>query len=188
MYPCISYDVDTLAATITVMPAEDGADLPTVPLIDTVELPAASETLVALEAIEPSDAKQVVLQQAASFPIFQIPYDGPFVPPGVGFGINERLATPYYVAGTVVADTCETWEVISTPPGLGHSFHGHTSRFMVTHIDGIEVEAPFWRDTMPINGANITAHICFNTVEPGDMAMVHCHAPAHLGKTELSTA
>jgi hypothetical protein len=80
----------------------------------------------------------------------------------------------------VTAGTCETWTVTSFPPFSEHPFHSHTSRFMITHIDGVEVEEPFWRDTFPINGFNFTAHICFDALEPGDSLLTHCHMPSHL--------
>jgi len=119
------------------------------------------------------------MKQAVGFPLFQIPYEGPFVPPGVGFGMNDEFIMPHTYSGTVGAGTCETWEVISDPPGLEHAFHTHQTKFMVTHIDGVAVETPFWRDTMPVDGSNITIHICFDALQPGEGMLVHCHAPSH---------
>jgi suppressor of ftsI len=179
-YPCISYDVEQVAFTITVL-ADDSFQAATTSLISEVVLPAYSERLMALAAMEPVDEKLVTLKQATTYPIFQVPYDGVFAPPGVGFGINDRIMTPGHYAGNVTADTCETWTVISDPPGIEHPFHAHATKFMVTHIDAVEVEVPFWRDTFPIDGYNFTAHVCFdNVLEPGDSVIAHCHMPSHL--------
>jgi FtsP/CotA-like multicopper oxidase with cupredoxin domain len=178
-FPCISYGIEQIAFTVTVLP-DDSFVAATTSLISEVELPVYSEKLVALAATEPVDEKIVALEQALTYPIFQVPYDGPFIPPGVGFGVNGRLMTPWHYAGNVTAGTCETWTVTSFPPFSEHPFHSHTSRFMITHIDGVEVEEPFWRDTFPINGFNFTAHICFDALEPGDSLLTHCHMPSHL--------
>jgi FtsP/CotA-like multicopper oxidase with cupredoxin domain len=181
-YPCISYDVEQVAFTITVL-AVDSFEAATTSLISEVELPAYSERLMALAAMEPVDEKIISLEQAFTYPIFQVPFDGIFAPPGVGFGMNKRLMTPWEYAGNVTADTCETWTVTSFPPFAEHPFHAHAAKFLVTHIDGVEVAVPFWRDTFPINGFNFTAHICFggaDVLEPGDAVLAHCHMPSHL--------
>ena len=175
-YPCISYDVEQVAFTITVL-ADDSA---TASLISEVALPAPSERFIALAATEPVDEKLVTMNRAG-YPIFQVPYDGVFVPPGVGFGMNDRLMTPGHYAGNVIPGTCETWTVTSDPPGVEHPFHAHAAKFMVTHIDAVEVEVPFWRDTFAIDGYSFTAHICFdNVLQPGDSVIAHCHMPSHL--------
>jgi FtsP/CotA-like multicopper oxidase with cupredoxin domain len=179
-YPCISYDVDQVAFTITVL-ADDSFEAATTSLVSEVELPAYSERLVALAAMESVDDKVVSFEQALTYPIFQVPFDGVFAPPGVGFGMNGRLMTPWHYAGNITADTCETWTVTSFPPFSEHPFHAHAAKFMITHIDGVEVEVQVWRDTFPVNGYNFTAHICFDSVlEPGDSVVAHCHMPSHL--------
>jgi FtsP/CotA-like multicopper oxidase with cupredoxin domain len=183
-YPCISYDVEQVAFTITVL-ADDSVEAATkaatASLISEVELPAYSERLMALAAMEPVDEKIVSFEQALTYPIFQVPFDNVFAPPGIGFGMNGRLMTPWHYAGNVTADTCETWTVTSFPPFYEHPFHAHAAKFMVTHIDGVEVEVQVWRDTFPVDGYNFTAHICFDSVlEPGDSVVAHCHMPSHL--------
>jgi FtsP/CotA-like multicopper oxidase with cupredoxin domain len=178
-YPCISFDLEKTVATITVSPAEDGANLPTEPLISTVQLPKKSDKLTELESMEAVGDKQIIFEQQNQLPLFQLPYDGEFVPPGIAFGVNDRLATPYNYGGNVTAGTCEMWTVISDPPASEHSFHVHSARFLVTHMDAEEVEKPFWRDTMPIFVNHFTAKVCFNALEPGDVTLVHCHAPNH---------
>lgn len=180
IYPCFSYDIDKEVATIVVTaPADDPAGLPTDPIIDTLELPPWSEDLqqLAFEQ-EVVGEKTIAMTQAVGFPLFQIPYEGPFIPPGTAFGMNNRLANPQYLAGEVVAGTCETWTVTSTPPGAQHAFHVHTGRFLVTHLDGVEVERPYLRDTQAVN-FNMTVKICFDAVEPDDILLVHCHMPSH---------
>jgi FtsP/CotA-like multicopper oxidase with cupredoxin domain len=180
VYPCVSYDVEQVAFTITVL-ADDSFVAATASLISEVELPAYSEKLMALAATDPVAEKLVTFEQALTYPIFQVPYDGVFVPPGVGFGMNGRLMTPWHYAGNVTAGTCETWTVTSFPPGVEHPFHAHAAKFMVTHINAVEVETPFWRDTFPVDGSSFTAHICFNdNLKPCDAVIAHCHMPNHL--------
>jgi FtsP/CotA-like multicopper oxidase with cupredoxin domain len=179
-YPCVSYDVEQVAFTITVL-AVDSFEAATTSLISEVELPAYSEKLMAYAVKEPVDEKIVSFEQAVTYPIFQVPFDGVFAPPGVGFGMNSRLMTPWHYAGNITADTCETWTVTSFPPFVEHPFHAHAAKFMITHIDGEKVDVQFWRDTFPVNGYNFTAHICFDSVlEPGDSVVAHCHMPSHL--------
>jgi hypothetical protein len=76
------------------------------------------------------------MQIDTTFPLFQIPYDGPFIPPGVAFGMNDRLATPHFCAGSVVTGTCEEW-IVTSEPFPGHAFHSHQGPFLVTHINEI---------------------------------------------------
>jgi hypothetical protein len=107
--------------------------------------------------------------------------EGPFVPPGVAFGMNDRLVTPHYRHGEVVAGTCEGWTVISEPPSdfLFHAFHSHTVPFLVTHVNDEPVEKPFWRDVFG-EGRKATIKICFNDrLQPGDCVLVHCHVLTH---------
>jgi FtsP/CotA-like multicopper oxidase with cupredoxin domain len=178
-YPCISYDKETLAATILVSPANSTIHTPT-SLLEDIELPPVSEKLRALAETESVDSKTILLQQKSGFPLFQVPYNGPFVPPGIGFGMNDHLATPHFFAGNVTAGTCETWDVVSLPGALEHPFHSHSAHFLVTHMDGIAVNPPVWHDTFPIFGENVTIHICFHQLQPGETMLVHCHMPNHL--------
>ena len=176
-YPCISYDQEKEVATI-VVEADPVFNAPTEALVDTVTLPATSARLAALAEQDAVGTKTLIFRQEVSYPLFQIPYDGPFVPPGVAFGINDRLLTPNYITGTMTAGTCETWDVISDPPFLEHPVHIHLANFLVKAIDGVEVEKPLWRDTVIIQ-QNVTIHVCFDRAEPGDVIIVHCHAPSH---------
>lgn len=176
-YPCWSFDIDQVAATIVV--TENPSFIaPTEALVDSVQLPDVPQRLLSLAATEPVDTKTFIFQIVGAFPIFQIPYDGEFVPPGVGFGVNGRLLTPNYVEGNVTEGTCETWNVVSDPPGAEHAFHIHQATFFVQAIDGVALENPTWHDTIMIQ-QNATIHICFDRAEAGDAILAHCHAPNH---------
>ena len=172
---CISYDVDQPIAIITVLEADTPieARLPT-------ELPEYHQHFKDLEAMPVVNNRTITLQVTQGFPIFQIPYDGPFVPPGTAFGINNLLLTPHHSHGELMDGTCEEWTVISDPPGMEHDFHIHTNPFLVTHVDGIPLDEPVWRDTYRLYGFNITIKTCFNRLEPGDYVLVHCHQITHL--------
>jgi FtsP/CotA-like multicopper oxidase with cupredoxin domain len=176
-YPCLSFDKKQVVAKVVVTPKQDYIPSPNA-LVSVVQLPTASQRLRTLAQMEAVESKKFVLQLDSSFPIFQIPYDGPFVPPGVGFGVNDRLLTPHYVEDTIVAGTCETWEVISDPPDLEHSFHIHQASFLVLARDGVALENPVWHDTILIQ-QNATIHVCFDRAEPGDLIMAHCHMATH---------
>jgi hypothetical protein len=66
-------------------------------------------------------------------------------------------------------------------PFAEHPFRSHASKFMVPHIDGVEVEVPFGRDAFPVDGFNFTAPIYFDDVlEPGDSFIAHCQMASHL--------
>jgi len=92
----------------------------------------------------------------------------------------RSLATPCCRHGSVTSGTCETWDILSDPPMGEHSFHTHAADFLVTPIDGVEVEEPFWRDAMMVV-QNIAIHVCFDHIDAGEVLMVHCHIPSHLG-------
>ena len=96
--------------------------------------------------------------QAHGFPIFQIPYDGEFVPPGAGFGVNNLLFNPHYFHGDIKGGTCEDWTVKAVNTVPIHSFHTHSVPFYVTSMDGVALDDKdrFWRDTI-VTGSNFTA-------------------------------
>jgi FtsP/CotA-like multicopper oxidase with cupredoxin domain len=179
VYPCISYDIDKPVATITVVASNESTAVQSQEsLISSIQLPGYSDTLKSKAERETVATKQLIFEMQDKYPLFQIPYDGPFVPPGVGFGINGRLFNPQYIAGNVTAGTCETWEIMTSPPGSAHPFHSHSARFLVTHEDGVEVDTPFWRDTYDVR-YNLTIKMCFDAVSPGETFFVHCHAASH---------
>jgi len=174
-FPTITWDIEKVVATITVNPVD--TDVPADPLIDGVELPEYSDNLKALAEIESVDTKTIALQMKIGFPLFQILKPQVEQVPGdaFGFGINDRLSTPAHANGRVAAGTCETWTVLTG----NHPFHIHAARMLVTHIDGIKVDAPFWRDTMAAP-VNMTVHVCFDAVQPGDHFLAHCHQAQHI--------
>lgn len=170
---CVSYDKATIVGKIIV--EDDKAHKKNTPFLPAKLIPVAAK-LHKLQGQKSIGTRTINFQFTSTFPIFQIPYSGPFVPPGSAFGINNRLHTPYYSHGDLVYGTCETWIVTSNPPGE-HPLHVHDVPFLVTHVEGVKLKTPFWRDTMPI-GSNITIHICFNNHDSGPF-LIHCHMAAH---------
>ena len=170
---CVSFDKATIVGKIIVEDVKTGKQDTPFPPTRLIAVPAK---LGALQEQTSIGTRTIQFQFKATFPIFQIPYNGPFVPPATAFGINNRLHTPYYSHGDLVYGTCETWLVTSVPPGE-HALHVHDVPFFVTHIEGVKLKNPFWRDTMPI-GSNITIHICFNNHASGPF-LIHCHMATH---------
>lgn len=172
---CVSFDVERIIAKIIVEDIE--VDTPEKALPQ--QLPDYHPFLNKLAAQSSNGVRTVTIEQAFTPPIFQIPFNESVqakyggVP--TGFGLNGRLFTPYHSDGNIDAGTCETWEVSTNTPNVGHTFHVHSVPFLVTHVNG-EEKTPFWRDTMAVN-INITIHICFPRHD-GDI-MVHCHMPSH---------
>ena len=173
---CISYDKPTIVGTIIVSGSKVRQEMK--PFPPKALIPVAP-TLLGLQKRKSVGNREIVFQLKTGFPIFQIPYNGSFVPPGVGLGMNNRLATPFYNQGDLVAGTCETWNVISDPPIAGHPLHVHRTPFLITHLAGVKVKKPFWRDTMPIDG-NVTLQICFDKTWSREPFLVHCHMVTHL--------
>ena len=61
---------------------------------------------------------------------------------------------------------------------MNHPFHVHGQRFLVTHIDGVELTNKVWKDTATIPvGSTVDLLIEFST--PGRW-MMHCHIAEHL--------
>ena len=188
---CLSYDVDKIIGTINVLPKEeeDGemmmmdpeeGEMTMTSLLDSITTLDYDDHHKALAMQESVDTKSITFEQKFGFPLFQVPYEGSFVPPGTGFGLNGKFDTPFSSIGTVTVDTCETWTVHSIPPGAEHIFHVHNADFMVTHHDGVKLKTPYWRDSEIIYGHNITIHVCFDSVKPGDRLKVHCHGSNHI--------
>jgi FtsP/CotA-like multicopper oxidase with cupredoxin domain len=175
---CVSYDVPRIIATIEVASTFTRKQKPK-KLLDAIKLPKVNKYYRKLAHKKAVAKKTILLQFDNSYPLFQIPYDGPFVPPGVALGINNKLFTPFQSLGTVQSKTCETWDVISDPPNFEHPFHVHVSDFLVTHVDGVKIDNPFWGDTVVVYGFNVTIHICFDHVVAGDHLLIHCHMPSH---------
>jgi hypothetical protein len=122
----VSYDIPAPIVTFIVTEGTTDLNLPTT-------LPPLAPLLQAIVDQNIVGNRIVRMQIDTTFPLFQIPYDGPIIPPGVAFGMNDQLATPYFRAGSVVAGTCEEW-IVTSEPFPGHAFHSHQGPFLVTHI------------------------------------------------------
>jgi FtsP/CotA-like multicopper oxidase with cupredoxin domain len=174
---CVSWDQEQIIAKIVVADAiVKGESSSNTPLAE-VAIPGYHPSLIAMASETPIRNRFVFLSEASFFPLFQIPYDGPFRL-GRGFGVNNKFYDPHTSAGELEAGTCETWTVISNAPNVGHPFHVHAVPFLVTHIGGNPVYPPFWRDTMALNALDMKIHICF-PLDPGNV-LVHCHMATHL--------
>jgi len=174
---CVSFDTEKVVATI-IVEEEDITATPLPKELPTT-LPVTSPFLKNLETQPSVQIRTFNMRQANGLPIFQIPYDGSTVEGiPVGFSIqNDRILAPNSIAGFIEAGTCETWKVTSDNPTAGHTFHVHSVSYLVIELNGIAVESPVWRDTMPVM-FNMTAHICFP--RHTGLISVHCHMPAHL--------
>jgi len=174
---CISYDKPGVALTIIVDDSEEGISYSGFPQ----RLPTYHHSLQKLAGMPSLKTREIVFTITHEFPILNIPYDeSAIIPyPAQGLGMNGRVFTPNYVHGEIELGTCETWIVKSQGPPIAHTFHVHSVPFLVTNVDGINQEIPFWRDTFPVQ-VNATVHICFPRHD-GDI-LAHCHMPAHLEK------
>jgi FtsP/CotA-like multicopper oxidase with cupredoxin domain len=173
---CVSYDINKVAAIVKVAESTQASSA-TIP----ESLPEMPAYLMERASRPTVGNRTVTLVMKSGFPLFQIPYNGPFVPPGVGMGINSLFFVPHDSHGDLVAGSCEKWTIGIDPPQSEHVFHAHSVPFMVTQHNGADIESPYWTDTVLMNMmlTNITAHICFDGLSPGEMFMVHCHMPTH---------
>jgi FtsP/CotA-like multicopper oxidase with cupredoxin domain len=170
---CVSFDISAPITTFIVREGTNDMNLPT-------KLPPLAPLLKEMENRKIEGNRIIRMQIDTSFPLFQIPYDGPFGGQGVAFGINNRLATPHYRSGSVVAGTCEEW-IVTSEPFPGHAFHTHEGPFLVTHINQIPVPKPYWRDTLEMIANNITIKICFDEkLTEADFFLLHCHQAVHM--------
>jgi hypothetical protein len=156
-------------------------DLPT-------KVPETSSYLRELEEMptvgSPRRVDMLLIQDGpATYPVFQVPCledeNGAcvYLEPAFASGINNRLFNPMYIEGTIVAGTCETWEIFSNNPIAGHTFHMHSVPFRITQMDGVALDPPIWRDTAPVY-SNMTVHACFPEDHVG-LINIHCHMPGH---------
>ena len=187
---CVSFDKEDTIANIVVSEEEVETD-------DTIELWDPSNANVqpakvrsaGIEEMAPylkslldlpnAGSRTITLNQATSFPIFQIPYEGP--PEGlmVGFGINSRLHNPHYFHGNITGGTCEDWLFIYDNSPF-HTIHTHSVPFYVTSVDGVELDEKerFWADTFEAT-QNFTATVCFPPRDIESYINVHCHMMQH---------
>ena len=75
-------------------------------------------------------------------------------------------------------DTVEEWTVVNDSP-LVHPFHIHVNPFQLTHVNGMPVDEPGYRDTVSIAplGGSITFRTLFADF-PG-RSVFHCHIVPH---------
>mmetsp|Transcript_24682 Transcript_24682/g.38025 ORF Transcript_24682/g.38025 Transcript_24682/m.38025 type:complete len:605 (-) Transcript_24682:603-2417(-) len=174
---CVSFDVERVVATIIVtdneiIPVE--ASKKAFPQ----ELPSYHSYLDEMASQESVRTRTITMDQAEEYPFFQLPYDESLPMKGVptALGMNGRYGNPFHVEDPKIEKgSCETWQISSHAP-IGHSFHVHSTPYLVTNVDGVDVETPYWRDTMGVN-FNMTVHICFP--RHTGYLLVHCHMPAH---------
>ena len=101
-----------------------------------------------------------------------------------GFRIDDKPFDPDRVDQVAELNTVEEWTVVNASP-LMHPFHIHVNPFQLTHIDGVPVDEPSYRDTVSVhpNGGSITFRTLFADF-PG-RSLFHCHIVPHsdLGMT-----
>ena len=99
--------------------------------------------------------------------------------------------TPLFVGDdAMVAGTFERWTIYNRT-NSDHPFHIHQNPYLVTHVNGVELDQPEWRDTMLIpaadtsnngnivdNQGSISYVTYFNPITFGDFVM-HCHILTH---------
>ncbi|MEM7009345.1 MAG: multicopper oxidase family protein [Thermodesulfobacteriota bacterium] len=99
--------------------------------------------------------------------------------------------SPLFVGDeAMVTNTFERWTIYNRT-NSDHPFHIHQNPYLVTHVNGVELDQPEWRDTMLIpaadtsNGGNIVDNqgsisyiTYFNPITFGDFVM-HCHILTH---------
>lgn len=103
-------------------------------------------------------------------------------------GLFTEGAPLFVGAEAMVADTFEEWTVLNRSPS-DHPFHIHQNPFLLTHINGVELPKPEWRDTILVPAASnpgdpvgtagsITYRTYFNPITVGDF-VAHCHILSH---------
>jgi len=92
-------------------------------------------------------------------------------------GVNFQPFDPSIVSATMPLGSVEEW-TIQDGVTTGHPFHLHTNHFLVTHINGLPLAQPYWRDTVNVPPAGtVTVKIPFNDfIGPN---VFHCHILEH---------
>jgi hypothetical protein len=105
---------------------------------------------------------------------------------------KEGLFTPgaplFVGSEAMVAGTFEEWTILNRS-NSDHPFHIHQNPFLITHINGIELTEPEWRDTILIPAASnggmlvetagsVTFRTWFDPITFGKFVM-HCHILTH---------
>lgn len=107
--------------------------------------------------------------------------------PGVefdSFGVDGRPFDPDREPYRVQLGTAEEWTLTNAHdaryPHHGHVFHIHVNPFLVTKINGVELDRPLWRDTFalpPNDGDSIT--FVSNFTDFTGKFVQHCHILSH---------
>ena len=173
---CISYDKETIVATIVVTD-----DMVTTPSTAEV-IPSLSKAYDALLDQPIVGSKTVEFDLTNPGDLLQL---SPLIRNGTcpggcsTVGVNRLNANANVILGEFTGGTCEDITVSSTPPGLvPHTFHVHSVPMLVKSVDGVAVEEPFWRDTFPV-ATNMTGTVCFPPQKEEAMVSMHCHMPQH---------
>ncbi|HZB76859.1 MAG TPA: multicopper oxidase family protein [Solirubrobacteraceae bacterium] len=95
-----------------------------------------------------------------------------------GFRIDGKPFDPDRVDQVVELGALEEWTVVNDSP-LIHPFHIHVNPFQLTHVDGVPVDEPSYRDTVSIRpgGGSVTFRTLFADF-PG-RSVYHCHIVPH---------
>jgi suppressor of ftsI len=95
-----------------------------------------------------------------------------------GFVIDGKPFDPDRVDQVVELGALEEWTVVNDSP-LVHPFHIHVNPFQLTHIDGVPVDEPGYRDTVSIQpgGGSITFRTLF--ADFTGRSVFHCHIVPH---------
>jgi FtsP/CotA-like multicopper oxidase with cupredoxin domain len=95
-----------------------------------------------------------------------------------GFLIDGKPFDPDRVDQFTELNTVEEWTVVNDSP-LVHPFHIHVNPFQLTHLNGVPVDEPGFRDTvsLPPLGGSITFRTLF--ADFTGRSVFHCHLVPH---------
>lgn len=174
---CVSYDKETIVATIVV--TDDVVESSTANVVAgltkafdaLLDQPMVGTKTVEFDLTGPGDLLQLTPLIATM--------NGTCPGPCSTVGMNKLVGNANAVLGEFTGGTCEEITVLSNPPGLvPHTFHVHSVPMLVKSVDGVVVDEPFWRDTFPV-AQNMTATVCFPPQKEEALVSMHCHFPAH---------
>jgi len=94
-----------------------------------------------------------------------------------GFTIDGKKFNHDRVDQVVELDALEEWTIVNDS-ALPHPFHIHINPFQVTHVDGVAVDQPGYRDTVTVNPhGSITFRTRFEDFT--GRSVFHCHVVPH---------
>ena len=108
------------------------------------------------------------------------------------FGVDGEAFDPARPPYQVKLDTAEEWTLVNAAdarlPEHAHVFHIHVNPFLVTHVNGVALDRPQWRDTFALSGGDGDS-ITFvsNFTEFPGRSVHHCHVLSHedMGMMEM---